>query len=178
MLPDQIQFYIMIAAWVAAVSGIATVVAAFCAAIWAKNIGNRQNEINNRFLALQDYVAISVVPDKENEVIKLLNIGSANAYLHGFDMPGNTQRLQKPRLISAGISMADSYWIPFPKIPDPDKNFNFEFTIYLTDQFDVKWISENAGECWPVKIEKDGKEVTVHAFKIWSHKTFKSDWSF
>src|SRR5437764_468412 len=128
---SAMEFVTMMATVIAAV-------AACLAALWAKDIGNRQNEINSRLLALQDYVAVSVTPDQTNGVFKLLNVGKANLYLWGFDMPGNNQRFNKPRLLSAGTSDSSYYWIPRPKVPDITKKYDFGFKLYLTDQFDDK----------------------------------------
>jgi hypothetical protein len=167
---SAIEFVIMMAT-------VITAVAACLAALWAKGIGDKQNEINTRLLALQDYVAVSVTPDPTNGVIKLLNVGKANLYLWGFDMPENNQRFDKPRLLSAGTNDSSYYWIPGPKVPDITKKYDFEFKLYLTDQFNDKWMSENGGEGEPAKIEQEGKLVDAYIIKVWSYKTYKFDWS-
>ena len=107
-------------------------------------IGLKQNEINERLRTLQDYVAVTAVPDASNNKIKLINTGRTNLYLWGFDMLGNNQRLKKPRLITAGTMEAAYYWIDPPQPPDSSKGkFEFEFKLYLTDEFNTKWISEH-----------------------------------
>lgn len=164
-------------AFVTMMATVVAAVAACLAALWARGIGEKQNDINARLLALQDYVAISVVPDPINGVIKLMNVGKANLYLWGFDMPENNQKLDKPRLISAGTNESSYYWIPPPKVSDISKKYNFEFKLYLTDQFGDKWISEHGGEGEPTKIMQDGKQVDVYAIKVWSYKTYKFSWS-
>lgn len=170
MANESIQLWQTVGAWFA-------VIVAGIAAFLAWKIGKKQNEINKRLLSLQDYVAISVVPDPGNGVIKLMNVGKANLYLWAFDMPENNQRLNKPRLISAGTNEAAYYWIPVPKIPNVKERFEFEFKLYLTDEFKNKWISEHGGEGESTKTMQDGKQVDAYMMKVWSYKTYKSDWS-
>lgn len=130
-------------------------------------IGFKQNEINDRLRALQDYVAISAVPS--NGIIKLLNTGKTNLYLWGFDMPNNNQKLDKSRLISAGTNDSSYYWIPSINLNQVQQlPYQFEFKLYLKDEFDQKWISEHGGEAY-----KDGADIKI---RVWSYKTYKSDW--
>ena len=140
-------------------------------------IGFKQNEINDKLRLLQDYVAVAAVPDA-NSVIKLINTGKINLYIWGFDMPGNNQRLDKPRLISAGSMEAAYYWIPLPTFDEPQKLNPFEFKLYLTDQFGNKWISEHGGEAELSTVKIDNKTVPELRTRMWSYKTFKSEWSF
>ena len=135
-------------------------------------ISQKQNEINDRLLKLQDYVAISVVPG--NAVISLLNTGKSNLYMWGFDMPNNNFRYEKPRLIS--VSDVANYWLPIPNLGKISTTTNFDFKLYLTDEYENKWISENGGEAIPKKLMQDGKEISGYEIKVWSYKTYKSDW--
>lgn len=167
----EIEFVTMMATIVAAV-------AACLAALWAKDIGKRQNEINSRFLSLQDYTAISVIPDSENGVLKVMNVGNTNLYIWGFDILNDIQRMPRPRLISVGTHDASYYWIPVPVIKDLSKKIKFDFKLYLTDEFDQKWISENGGEGEPIKIEKNNELVDAFSIKVWSYKMYRYDWSF
>lgn len=150
-----------------------TVVVAIVAVVLAYKVGLKQNEINDRLLALQDYVAISVAPGQDS-TIALWNTGKSNLYLWAFDMPNNNIRFKKPRLIS--VSSVSNYWIPAPKLGKIAETTDFEFTLYLTDEYDNKWISEAGGEASPTKIIKDGKELLATIIKVWSYKTYRNDW--
>jgi len=150
-----------------------TVVIAIVAVILAYKVGQKQNEINSRLLQMQDYVAISVTP--KGDSIALWNTGNSNLYMWGFDMPGNNQRFDKPRLISK--SEVAHYWIPAPNLGKLASTTNFDFRLYLTDEHDSKWVSENGGEASPTKITKEDKEVDALIIKVWAHKTTKTNWS-
>lgn len=150
-----------------------TVVVAIVAVVLAYKIGLKQNEINDRLLTLQDYVAISVAPGQDS-TISLWNTGKSNLYLWGFDMPNNDIRFEKPRLISAAA--VSNYWIPAPNLGKISTTTNFEFMLYLTDEYNNKWTSEAGGEAIPTKFSKDGKEVPATIIKVWSYKTYRKDW--
>ena len=152
--------------------GIASVLMIFFAAIMAVWIGQNQNKINSRLLQLQDNVAISATPNGSN--IAVWNTGNSHLYIWGFDMPGNNQRLLKPRLISK--STGAYYWIPMANLGEISTTTEFEFKLYLTDEYGDKWISENGGRAYPTKINKDSKEVSEIGFEVWSHETIKTDW--
>jgi hypothetical protein len=156
------------------VIGGAGVLAVLFAAWLAFLVGQNQNSINRRMLKLQDYVAVSVVPNKES--IGIWNTGNSNLYMWGFDMPGNKQRFDPPRLISR--STVANYWIPAPNLGKISTTTNFDFRLYLTDEYGDKWISNNGGEASPIKIKQAEKEVDGISFKVWSYKTTKEDWSF
>lgn len=151
------------------------VIIAIVAVVAAYKVGQKQNEINGRLLKLQDYVAISVAPGQEG-TIALWNTGKSNVYMWGFDMPNNNNRFEKPRLISA--ANVSNYWIPAPNLGEIATTTNFEFKLYLTDEYGDKWISENGGEAIPTKLIKEGKEVPGAVVKVWSYKTYKSGWQF
>lgn len=153
--------------------GIAGVVAIIFAAILAFVVSQNQVEISDRLLKLQDYVAISVTPGQESTVA-LWNTGKANVYMWGFDMPNNNIRFNKPRLISP--STVANYWIPAPNLGEISETTGFDFKLYLTDEYDNKWISENGGEATPIKLQKEEKEVSGAIIKVWAHKTYRSDW--
>jgi len=145
-------------------------------AVGALAFGVWQIKINTRLKSLQDYVAIAAVPEPKEGKIKLLNTGKVNLYLWGFDMLGNNQRFQKPRLITAGTGDTAYYWIDPP--PNIDKigsfPYEFKFKLYLEDDFKKKWISEHGGQAEKIKI--DGKDAVK--IIIWSHKTYKKKWFF
>lgn len=142
-------------------------------------IGLKQNEINDRLRTLQDYVALVTIPGPEG-TIKLINVGKANLYLWGFDMPNNIQRrFEKPRLISTNTGDAAYYWIPAPDLGKIENTTTFDFRFYLTDEYDNKWISENGGDATPIKItQPDGSQKDALQIKVWSYRTSKENWQF
>lgn len=144
-------------------------------AVGAIVFGFWQILINRRLKSLQDYVSIAAVPEPKEGKIKLLNTGKINLYLWGFDMPGNNQRLEKPRLITAGTGDMAYYWVDPPaNLNTIDSSpYNFEFKLYIEDDFGKKWISEHGGKAEKIKI--DGKEAVK--IIVWSHKTYKRKWS-
>ena len=154
--------------------GGAGVLAVLLAAWLAFLVGQNQNGIDSRLLQLQDYVAISVTPNGDS--IALWNTGNSNLYMWGFDMPGNDQRFDKPRLVSR--STVANYWIPAPNLGKVSTTTSFGFKLYLTDEYGNKWISENGGEATPTKITRDEKEVDAVAIKVWSYRTMKENWQF
>jgi hypothetical protein len=138
-------------------------------------IGVKANSINDRLRILQDYVAIAVVPD--TSTIKLLNVGKTNLYLWGFDMVGNTHHFDRPRLIPAGTNDSAYYYIGTPNITQVKDN-KFDFKLYLTDQFENKWITNAGGDVTKTKVINEGKEVDAYLLKVWTYDTTKKDWEF
>lgn len=157
--------------------GIVQAALLFITVLAAYYIGLKQIEINDRLRKLQDYVAVSVVPAQSGK-IKMLNVGKTNVYLWGVDMPGNNYRYLKPRLIPAGTLESSYYWIEPPPFPDTLKeSYEFDFQLYLTDEDDNKWVSENGGVVIPRIIKENDKESKVAELRTWSYKTYKQDWS-
>ena len=145
-------------------------------ALGALVFGLWQIKINFRLKKLQDFVAVAAVPDSRSNKINLLNTGKTNLYLWGFDTPDNKQRLKKPRLISSGTADQSYYWInPPSNIKDGEE---FEFCLYLEDEFGEKWISEHGGRADTIEVEKDGKKITGLGIKVWSYRIYKKKWSF
>ena len=145
-------------------------------AIGAVIFGFWQILINRRLKSLQDYVAIAATPDSRTNKINLLNTGKINLYLWGFDIPGNKQRLKKSRLIAAGTGDNSYYWLDPPY--ELKNGQEFEFKLYLEDEFGSKWISEHGGRADEMVIKQDGKETKGIEIKVWSYKTYKKRWSF
>lgn len=143
-------------------------------AVSAVVIGVFQILINLRLKKLQDYVAIAAVPGEG--VIKLLNTGTINLYLHGFKILDNDQKFERPRLLPAGAGETAYYWIPPPVTLKVGEEF--KLTIYLKDEFDKKWISEHGGERLNLQADYDNKERNLLALRIWSYKTYKAKWQF
>jgi len=132
-----------------------------------------QIAINKRLKNLQDYVATAIVPDPRTNKLNLLNTGKINLYLWGFDMPGNKQRFQKPRLIAAGTGDAVYYWIE----PPSNVEGEFEIILYLKDEFNHKWVSEHGGRANKFQTDEDGIKKVGIRITVWSYKTYKKKWS-
>ena len=151
---------------------VGILLATFAGALY---VGIKANEINDRLRVLQDYAAVSVTPDAGS--IKLMNVGKVNLYLWGFDIPGNTQRFERPRLLPAGTNDSSYYWIGAPDVAQI-KDDKFEFRLYLTDQFGNKWISDAGGDVTRTKVQKDEKQLDAVYLKVWSYDTRRQEWSF
>jgi hypothetical protein len=152
----------------------ALLLATFLGALY---VGLKQNEINDRLRILQDYVAVSAVPGPSG-TIKLINAGKMNIYLWGFDMPGNNPRFQKPRLIPAGTMESAWYWINPPVPPDSTKGkYKFDFKLYLSDEYNNKWVSEHGGEVERTALKEKGKQTAIYELTMWSYKTYRFEWS-
>ncbi|MFZ2252770.1 MAG: hypothetical protein WAW13_01190 [Minisyncoccia bacterium] len=146
--------------------------ATFLGAIY---VGFKANEINDRMRMLQDYVAIAAVPD--SSVIKLINVGKVNLYLWGFDMPGNSHHFERPRLIPSGTNDSAYYYIGTPDL-NLVKDNQFDFKLYLTDQFGNKWITNAGGDVTKTKITDGLQEKEGFFLKVWAYDTSKEDWKF
>lgn len=133
-------------------------------AIGAVIFGFWQILINRRLKALQDFVAITIVPGDAN--IRALNTGKINLYIHKFEMPGNVRAFARPRMVPAGGGDSSYYWLPLPSISSVTEGQVFSIMIYLTDQHGKKYVSENEGV-----LEKK-------LFTVWSNRTSQRDWSF
>ncbi len=127
--------------------------------------------INRRLKKLQDYVSLAAIPGQTTGKIELLNTGKINLYLWGFDMVNKKIRLTKPRIITAGTGNSSYYWIDTPNINEIGNN-EFQFKVYLEDDFGKKWLSENGGEI--IDGDKEGEKKII----VWSHKTTRSNWKF
>lgn len=137
-------------------------------------IGRYQININSRLKDLQDVVAIYARPGKG--VIEILNVGKVNLYIHKFELPGNVQNFDRPRLLPAGAVGDALYWIPPPtSLKDGEQ---FDLKLYLTDDFKNKWIAEMGGKMTIVSSVVNGKEEKLPSFIIWSYRTYKKDWNF
>lgn len=145
--------------------------------------GWRQTVINKRLKDLQDFVGISLIPGKEyieeirdgevkkvgiNSYFKFLNVGRINLYLHKIEIINGendavvnvSNTLNPPRLLPIGTLDSGYYWYPIPSgLPS-----NFRIKLFLTDEFDKKWISEHGGEL-------NNDRVTM-----WSYKTYRKKW--
>ncbi|HWP85930.1 MAG TPA: hypothetical protein VNN17_12105 [Terriglobia bacterium] len=144
----------------------------------ASRIGKRQNEINQRLLELQDFVAVVIVPF--DSLIKVLNVGGQNLYLWGFDLPANPQWFERPRLLAAGAREQAWYWLPPPSPTAVQQGLEFSIVLYLEDESGKKWKSEHGGVLDHVVLkEKDGQPRKECSIRIWSYKIKsmeESDW--
>jgi hypothetical protein len=138
-----------------------TVVAASVFAIW-------QIFINRRLKQLNDFVAVSIVPNPEGRNIKLLNTGKINLYIHGFEINGTAKLFDKGRLLSAASMDSAYYWLPVNNIP---KKGTFAIKVWLTDEYDKKYITIGEGES--IQHNSDKTEV-----RVWTLKTHNEEWEF
>ncbi len=136
-------------------------------ALGAIVFGAWQILINRRLIKIQDYIVVAILPD--NGVIKLLNTGKINLYIHAFEVGGNTKKLDKGRLISSASLGSAYYWIPTDFVPRESKNFDIK--IYLTDEFGSKYLTEGGGKS--ERVDEQKSKIIV-----WTYKTIKSDWKF
>lgn len=75
------------------------------------------NFINLRLKKLNDFVSVVLVPDGKNGVIKLLNTGKINLYIHGFEINGKKDYFKKGRIIAAGPLDYRFLLVTFKKYP-------------------------------------------------------------
>jgi len=121
-------------------------------------IGFFQIKINYKLTELQGVVAINAEPN--GNTIRIVNVGKVNLYIHKFETIGNNHTFEKPRL----IALNSWYWIPLPDLSTL-KNNGCEFKLYLTDEFNKKYIFIGG-------IEKQKGGIAT----IWSHKLEFKRW--
>lgn len=121
--------------------------------------------INLRLKRLNDFVSVVLVPDGKNGVIKLLNTGKINLYIHGFEINGKKDYFKKGRIIAAGPLDSAFYWLPLKNIPHSGI---FDIKIYLTDEYGKKYVVLGQGE----SINHD-HHIEV---RVWNFKTQKKKW--
>ncbi|MBD3359252.1 MAG: hypothetical protein GF365_00890 [Candidatus Buchananbacteria bacterium] len=97
-----------------------------------------------------------------------MNTGKINIYIHGFEINGITKLFAKGRLISAASLDSAYYWLPIENIPCSG---TFPIKIWLTDEYEKKYITQGQGES--LKLDNDKIEVRVCTFK-----TYKEKWEF
>lgn len=158
MTNDQVQIGILIA------TGLASLAASF-AAYQAKRIGDKQNEINQRALDIQNFVELFVMPQQvigQNEDgksalirwnILIKNVSSYPVYLHAFSLSG----LRHP-IGSSAIPNNSENWYGVPIQEDIQKKGEFsleiEFEDYLGDKYSSKHTGLFDGITWQIKSEK------------------------
>lgn len=123
--------------------------------------------INRRLAKVQDYIALSIVPGG-NGTVRLINTGKINLYIHAFEIDEHVKILDRGCLVSATSLDSSYYWLPTDFIPRESKRFSIK--IYLTDEFNKKYLTEGGGES--TKIDEEKSKCLV-----WTYKTGKSDWA-
>lgn len=132
-----------------------------------------QISLNRKLIQLQDYVALSMVPDPNTpRSVRFYNTGKLNMYIHRIEVRDSqtdklivsTDVFKNPRLVPAGTLEQSYYWYPIPKEAPEDKEAMI--VILLSDEFDRKWLSSNG-----VLINTESKTLSV-----WSHKTHQKSW--
>lgn len=133
----------------------------------ATYIGVKQYKINKRLTELNDYVAVSAVPG--DGVIELHNVGKSNLYFHGYSIGDKKLMFEKERLLSVETGRTSYYWLPVPAKEDFDSLDSFEFTLYLTDQFNKKYVASFGGDRKNVEGDK-------WYIRVWTYKTEVKNW--
>ncbi|MDX1608477.1 MAG: hypothetical protein R3251_04700 [Candidatus Spechtbacterales bacterium] len=131
-----------------------------------------QIALNRRLIQLQDYVAVSIVPDPTTpRGIRFYNTGKLNVYIHRIEVRdeetnellGATEIFKSPRLLPAGTLDESYYWYPIPE--EVKQGQQIALILLATDEFDRRWLSSHGGV---LLGEKD--------LRVWSHKTHQKDW--
>ncbi|MDX1607662.1 MAG: hypothetical protein R3251_00420 [Candidatus Spechtbacterales bacterium] len=131
-----------------------------------------QIALNRRLIQLQDYVAVSIVPDPTTpRGIRFYNTGKLNVYIHRIEVRdgetneliGATEIFNNPRLLPAGTLDESYYWYPIPE--EVKIGQQISLVLLATDEFDRRWLSSHGGV---MLGEKD--------LRVWSHKTHQKDW--
>jgi len=126
-----------------------------------------QISLNRRLIQLQDYVAVSMVPDPSTpKSVRFYNTGKLNMYIHRIEVrDGETDEIlaatdvfKNPRLVPAGTLEQSYYWYPIPSQIFEGKEFTI--VILLSDEFGRNWLSSNGAI-----FSKD------KGLNAWSHKT-------
>lgn len=117
-----------------------------------------QTRINNRLKKIQDYVAVSIVPDNSG-AIKIMNVGKINLYLKKAEIGGEIQNYKRAILISVGIS-------PFFIIPIKNiiPNIEMPVKLYLFNEFGKKYLTE--GEVAIDAIPVNTRQISINGQQI------------
>lgn len=152
-----------------------------------------QTKINNRLKKIQDYVAVSIVPDNSG-AIKIMNVGKINLYLKKVEIGQEIQNYKKAILISVGIS---PFFIITIKNMIP--NVEMPVKLYLFNEFEKKYLTEGevAIDAIPVNIKQismngqqinqkeeqktNNQEIPMQVplkliTRAWTYKTKEYDW--
>jgi len=143
-----------------------SLIIAFITMVGAIIFAGWQIKINRRLQKLNDFVALSILPDTNTGKIKLLNTGKINLYIHGFEINGVKNKFDQGRLISSATLDSAYYWLPTDSVPPEGK---FDIKIYLMDEFNKKFITTGQGQS--SKVDQGKSWVTV-----WTLRTEKTNW--
>lgn len=152
--------------WAVVATAIAGVVFGVC-----------QIKINDRLVGLGDYVAISAALDAPRPYAVLYNTGKVNLFLAGFRMDGRDlcYRESEPRLMPVGVGKDAAYQILLPEIKHAGQAV--QVRLYLTDQFNRKWISEHKIRVDSPNRSPETGKVDSWNTRVWSLPTFRANWS-
>lgn len=166
-------------------------------ALW---FGWSQNEINKRMRALSDYVAVNIVgfilrddaTGQPRPMVQIKNVGKLNLYLHKYEIGGATETYKQARLIDCSGDIFFSAAVPITMGQLGMQELPVK--LYLTDEFDVKYLYQGAIETrqsvqsvqnqLPVISGTPQQDQAAQQFvlqagmgiRAWSYKTEKFDW--
>ena len=162
------------------------------AAIGALIFGWKQYQINRRMQELADYVAVSIIPQKDFK-LQIINVGHVNLYIHKWEAGSLANTYVKPLLVPTEAK--SSIIINF----QPPLLGQHLLKIYLTDEKDQKYLSTGEVVIEPIAFQfspppaSTGPQVQQEPLitpqisgaqpinittqmRAWSYKTEKYDW--
>jgi|WetSurSiteA1Bulk_404760.scaffolds.fasta_scaffold66477_2 hypothetical protein len=158
-----------------------TALSAATFAIW-------QIKINERLKKLEDYVALSAIPNvtsQGNYEVRFHNVGKINLYLHKYEIGTVTFNYTKPRLLPA---KTEGMFFSLP-ILNYTVGQETEFKLYLTDEFGLKYLSTGGLIINPIQTIMQNQQTQVvpavtpptmvtvpGGIRAWSYKTVKFKW--
>ncbi len=122
------------------------VIGILIAAIGAVIFGWKQYQINKRMKELRDYVAVSIVPEK-NFQLKIMNVGRVNLYLHKWEIGTLQETFVKPWLLP---TEAKSSILLSLQSPLTGQHL---IKLYLTDETEQKYLSTGNVAIEPMAVQ-------------------------
>jgi hypothetical protein len=153
--------------WWQIIESVATAVAA----LGAIYFGFIQTKINKRLQKLEDFVAVSFVPN--NDSIKILNTGKINVYIKSFTLGQKSFTFDKPRMIPANAGDSSYYWIEPDGIPI---NGEFIICLYLLDEFGKKFKAAGGGWVESKKVDQEENKFEVK-ITVWTNECKTFNWN-
>jgi len=114
-------------------------------AIGAGIFGWKQLEINKRLKELQDYVAVSIIP-QNNLRLQIMNVGKINLYIHKWEVGRLNENYTKAVLIPTGTNSFIEIGLNGLLIGE------YDFKMYITDEKNEKFISTGKVFVDPVSV--------------------------
>ena len=148
----------------------------FITAVGAITFGIWQIKINLRLKKLQDFVAVAAVPAPSGDVIAFHNTGKINLYLWGYKFPNRELIFDRPRLLTQGTGNNSYYWIPPQFSSEIKLDTDFDFQIFLEDEFAEKWIAEFGGRWSRLPMADNKEKGQAMSLTVWSYRTKKQRW--